>query len=123
MQINVPDTLNSGVTIAGIDIGSTAGGADGKMEIFQSFLRPEDYEALKPMVGLTGNAAQEALAAAQAKGVLLQDDLGLEGDDFANMAAYHISMHQLPAIYNKIPKNILRRWTQKLEIYFLILSL
>ena len=31
-------------------------------------------------------------------------DLGLEGDDFANMAAYHISMHQLPAIYNKIPK-------------------
>lgn len=68
MQINVPDTLNSGVTIAGIDIGSTAGGADGKMEIFQSFLRPEDYEALKPMVGLTGNAAQEALAAAQAKG-------------------------------------------------------
>ena len=92
------------MTIAGIDIGATAGGADGKMVIFQSFLRPADYEALKPMVGLTGDAAQEALSAAQAKGLLLEDDLGLEGDDFQNMAAYHLTMHQLPAVYNKIPK-------------------
>ena len=104
IQINVPDTLNSGVTIAGLDIGSTAGGADGKMEIFEAFLSPEDYEALKPMVGLTGEAAQEALSAAQAKGLLLQDGLGLSGDDFAQMAAYHITMHQLPEIYKKIPK-------------------
>jgi len=119
MQINVPDTLNSGVTIAGIDIGSTAGGADGKMEIFEVFLRPEDYEALKPMVGLTGVAAQEALAAAQAKGLLLQDGLGLEGDDFAQMAAYHISMHQLPAIYKKIPKKHFEKMDQEVKDIFI----
>jgi len=119
MQINVPDTLNSGVTIAGIDIGSTAGGTDGKMEIFEVFLRPEDYEALKPMVGLTGVAAQEALAAAQAKGLLLQDGLGLEGDDFAQMAAYHISMHQLPAIYKKIPKKHFEKMDQEVKDIFI----
>lgn len=119
MQINVPDTLNSGVTIAGIDIGSTAGGADGKMEIFEVFLRPEDYEALKPMVGLTGVAAQEALSAAQAKGLLLQDGLGLEGDDFAQMAAYHISMHQLPAIYKKIPKKHFEKMDQEVKDIFI----
>ncbi len=119
MQINVPDTLNSGVTIAGIDIGSTAGGADGKMEIFEVFLRPEDYEALKPMVGLTGAAAKEALSAAQAKGLLLQDGLGLEGDDFAKMAAYHISMHQLPAIYKKIPKKHFEKMDQEVKDIFI----
>jgi len=119
MQINVPDTLNSGVTIAGIDIGSTAGGADGKMEIFEVFLRPEDYEALKPMVGLTGAAAKEALSAAQAKGLLLQDGLGLEGDDFAKMAAYHISMHQLPAIYKKIPKEYFEKMDQEVKDIFI----
>lgn len=119
MQINVPDTLNSGVTIAGIDIGSTAGGADGKMEIFEAFLRPEDYEALKPMVGLTGAAAKEALSAAQAKGLLLQDGLGLEGDDFSKMAAYHISMHQLPAIYKKIPKKHFEKMDQEVKDIFI----
>ena len=119
MQINVPDTLNSGVTIAGIDIGSTAGGADGKMEIFEVFLRPEDYEALKPMVGLTGAAAKEALSAAQAKGLLLQDGLGLEGDDFEKMAAYHISMHQLPAIYKKIPKKHFEKLDQEVKDIFI----
>ena len=119
MQINVPDTLNSGVTIAGIDIGSTAGGADGKMDIFEVFLRPEDYEALKPMVGLTGAAAKEALSAAQAKGLLLQDGLGLEGDDFAKMAAYHISMHQLPAIYKKIPKKHFEKMDQEVKDIFI----
>ena len=78
----------------------------------------EDYEALKPMVGLTGAAAQEALSAAQAKGLLLQDGLGLGGDDFAKMAAYHISMHQLPAIYKKIPKKHFEKLDQEVKDIF-----
>jgi hypothetical protein len=104
LQINVPaGSMNSGVTIAGLDIGAGAEGADEKLEILKDYLRPEDYRDLEKLKGLKGEAAQQALAKLQSEGKLLEDGLGLTQEDLNEITARQTEK-QLPKIYKVIPE-------------------
>ena len=108
MQINVPDSLNSGVTIAGLDIGRGAEGVDGKLAILKDYLRPEEFKALETLKGLTGKEAQEALKKFQDQGLLLQDGLGLTQEDLNEITARQTEK-ELPKVYKKLPKDRLEK--------------
>ena len=108
MQINVPDSLNSGVTIAGLDIGRGAEGADGKLAILKDYLRPEDFKALETLKGLTGKEAKKALNKFRDQGLLLQDGLGLTQGDLNEITARQTEK-ELPKVYKKLPKDRLEK--------------
>ena len=104
LQINVPSgSMNSGVTIAGLDIGSGAEGADEKLEILKDYLRPEDYKELEKLKGLKGEEAKKALDKLQAEGKLLKDGLGLTQQDLNEITARQTEK-ELPKIYKVIPE-------------------
>lgn len=104
LQINVPSgSMNSGVTIAGLDIGGGAEGADEKLEILKDYLRPEDYKELEKLKGLKGEEAQQALAKLQTEGKLLKDGLGLTQQDLNEITARQTEK-ELPKIYKIIPE-------------------
>jgi len=105
LQINVPDTINSGVTIAGLDIGGLNPEGDSvKMEILERYLSPEDFSALKQLVGLKGSEAQKKLEELQGQGLLQQDGLGLTEQDIIDIPALYVSAVELPRIYKIIPE-------------------
>jgi hypothetical protein len=90
LQINVPQTVNSGVTIAGLDFGSGATGSKGKLEIIKKFLGEEDYAALETLVGLTGDEARTALEALQAEGRLTNESMGLTQKQLNQITALRV---------------------------------
>jgi len=105
LQINVPDTINSGVTIAGLDIGGLNPEGDSvKMDILERYLSPEDFSALKQLVGLKGSEAQKKLEEFQSQGLLQQDGLGLTEQDIIDIPALYVSAVELPRIYKIIPE-------------------
>ena len=101
LQINVPDSTNSGVTIAGLDIGLQAGNADEKIEILSSYLSPQDLVALKAIQGKVGTEAQEALSQAQAKGLLTNESMGLTQQQLNEISARHLDL-VLPSLYKAV---------------------
>ena len=101
LQINVPDSTNSGVTIAGLDIGLQAGNADEKIEILSSYLNPQDLIALKAIQGKVGTEAQEALSKAQAKGLLTNESMGLTQQQLNEISARHLDL-VLPSLYKAV---------------------
>lgn len=104
LQINVPDTTGSGVTIAGLDIGSGAEGADGKLSILKDYLSPEDYKLVESLKGLKGEEAQQALAKLQDEGKLLKDGLGLTQEDLNEITARQADK-EIKDVYKFIPKD------------------
>ena len=105
LQINVPDTINSGVTIAGLDIGGLNPEGDSiKMDILERYLSSEDFSALKQLVGLRGSEAQKKLKEFQSQGLLQQDGLGLTEQDIIDIPALYVSAVELPRVYNIIPE-------------------
>jgi len=105
LQINVPDTINSGVTIAGLDIGGLNPEGDSvKMDILERYLSPEDFSALNQLVGLKGSEAQKKLEELQGQGLLQQDGLGLTEQDIIDIPALYVSAVELPRIYKIIPE-------------------
>jgi len=101
LQINVPDSLNSGVTIAGLDLGIEAGGADGKIEILSNYLTPQDVQALNTIKGKVGKDAQQALAEVQAKGLLTNESMGLTQQQLNEISARHLDI-VLPSLYKAV---------------------
>lgn len=104
LQINVPDTTGSGVTIAGLDIGDGAEGKDGKLAILKDYLTPEDYKLVESLKGLKGPAAQQALAKLQDEGKLLKDGLGLTQEDLNEITARQADK-EIKDVYKFIPKD------------------
>tara|TARA_S200002703_G_scaffold50476_2_gene43893 strand:- start:5838 stop:8969 length:3132 start_codon:yes stop_codon:yes gene_type:complete len=105
LQINVPaGSMNSGVTIAGLDIGSGAEGADEKLDILKDYLKPEDFKELEKLKGLKGQKAQDALKKLQSEGKLLEDGLGLSQKDLNEITARQAEK-ELPGIYKIIPED------------------
>ena len=105
LQINVPDTINSGVTIAGLDIGGLNPDGDSvKMDILERYLSDEDFSALKQLAGLKGSEAQKKLEEFQSQGLLQQDGLGLTEQDIIDIPALYVSAVELPRIYKIIPE-------------------
>jgi len=104
LQINVPDTTGSGVTIAGLDIGDVAEGADGKLSILKDYLSPEDYKLVETLKGLKGEKAQQALAKLQDEGKLLKDGLGLTQEDLNEITARQADK-EIKDVYKFIPKD------------------
>ena len=113
LQINVPDTTNSGVTIAGLDFGDTAGDPTEKLKIMKQYLSEADYNALEQLVGLTGTEADTKLKELQAQGLLLEDGLGLNEEDIKNIPAIYISAVELPLIYETIPEEEFKKLPQE----------
>ena len=102
LQINVPDSTGSGVTIAGLDIGSTAGDPSGKLEILKEFLPGEDMAALDTLKGLTGKEAADALEEIQKeKGLLTNESMGLSQEELNTITALHIDA-LLPPLYSAV---------------------
>ena len=98
LPINVPITgktkaeqskSKSGVTIAGLDIGSTAGDAKRKIEIVAKYVKNEkSIAALKVLSGLTGPKAKKALEKYTGDGgVLSAEVLNLTQEDLNNITA------------------------------------
>ena len=104
LQINVPDTTGSGVTIAGLDIGSGAVGSGGKLSILKDYLSPEDYKLVESLKGLKGEEAQQALAKLQDEGKLLKDGLGLTQEDLNEITARQADK-EIKEVYKVIPKD------------------
>ena len=113
LQINVPDTTNSGVTIAGLDFGATAGDPTEKLKIMKQYLSEADYNALEQLVGLTGTEADTKLKELQDQGLLLKDGLGLNEEDIKNIPAIYISAVELPLIYETIPEEEFKKLPQE----------
>ena len=113
LQINVPDTTNSGVTIAGLDFGATAGDPTEKLKIMKQYLSEADYNALEQLVGLTGTEADTKLKELQDQGLLLPDGLGLNEEDIKNIPAIYISAVELPLIYETIPEEEFKKLPQE----------
>jgi len=102
LQINVPDSTGSGVTIAGLDIGSTAGDPSGKLEILKEFLPGEDMAALDTLKGLTGKEAADALEAIQKdQGLLTNESMGLSQEELNTITALHMDA-LLPPLYSAV---------------------
>jgi hypothetical protein len=104
LQINVPaGSMNSGVTVAGLDIGGEADDVSGKLEILKDYLKPEDFKELEKLKGLKGQKAQDALKKLQSEGKLLEDGLGLSQQDLNEITARQTEK-ELPGIYKIIPE-------------------
>lgn len=83
--INVPPIGSSGVTVAGLDISS---GGLAKVAILEQYIDdPKQVKALKTLVGLKRDKAQEALDKLQAQGLLTKEALGLTQEDLNNITA------------------------------------
>ena len=86
--INVPAVGNSGVTIAGLDIGNAAGGSDVKIDIIAKYVDdPKQIEALRKLKGLERDEADAALKEMQAQGLLTKEALGFTQEDLDNITA------------------------------------
>ena len=86
--INVPPKGESGVTIAGLDIGKAAGGADVKIDIIAKYVDdPKQIEALRKLKGLQRDEADAALKEMQAQGLLTREALGFTQEDLNNITA------------------------------------
>ena len=86
--INVPAKGDSGVTIAGLDIGNAAGGSDVKIDIIAKYVDdPKQIEALRKLKGLERDEADAALKEMQAQGLLTRDALGFTQEDLDSITA------------------------------------
>ena len=109
MQINVPNTANSGVTIAGVDIGSGATGANGKLAILKDYLNATDYAALETLKGLKGSTARKKLKLLQAvsaeypNGRLTNESMGLTQPQLNEISGRQVEK-ELEKIYVTIPE-------------------
>ena len=109
MQINVPNTANSGVTIAGVDIGSGATGANGKLVILKDYLNATDYAALETLKGLKGSTARKKLKLLQAvseeypNGRLTNESMGLTQPQLNEISGRQVEK-ELDKIYVTIPE-------------------
>lgn len=87
--INVPKSGQSGVTIAGLDLGRPdEGDAEGKIAIISKYVKDEkQIDALKTLMRLQRDEAQDALDKLQAEGLLTKEALGLSQEDLDNITA------------------------------------
>ena len=100
---------NSGVTIAGIDIGAVSGDEDIKLKILKPFVSKEDYEAMTRLKGLTGEEARDALKKEQNNGFLDPEEMFKNDADLKNIAAYGVQAFVLPRIYRTLEDNNISR--------------
>ena len=87
--INVPKSGESGVTIAGLDLGRPdKGDAERKIDIISKYVTDKkQIDALKTLMRLQRSKAQAALDKLQAKGLLTKEALGLSQEDLDNITA------------------------------------
>jgi len=87
--INVPKSGESGVTIAGLDLGRPGeGDAEAKIDIISKYVTDEkQIDALKTLMRLQRDEAQDALDKLQAEGLLTREALGLSQEDLDNITA------------------------------------
>ena len=106
--INMPGG-NSGVTIAGIDIGAVSGDEDIKLQVLKPFVSKENYEAIVRLKGLTGDEAEAALKKEQDNGFLKEGEIFENDADLKNIAAYGVQAFVLPRIYKTLEDNNISR--------------
>lgn len=102
--VNVPSSVNSGVTIGGLDLGNEAGDIDRKLEILSAYIPEPQIEALRAISGLTGTEASNALANAINEGRIKPDSWGLTDDSFKDMQARYLDERIIPAVVEKVSK-------------------
>lgn len=102
--VNVPSSVNSGVTIGGLDLGSEAGDIDRKLEILSAYIPEPQIEALRDISGLTGTEASNALANAINEGRIKPDSWGLTDNSFKDMQARYLDERIIPDVVEKVSK-------------------
>lgn len=100
--VDVPSSKNSGVTIAGLDIGSKAGNAQEKLDILSKYIPEDQIKALESLQGLVGDEARTALNDSLKTRELDPSTWNLTDDALRQIQSDFVSSNTIPSIADKM---------------------
>ena len=100
--VDVPSSMNSGVTIGGLDLGSKAGNAREKLDILSKYIPEDQIKTLETLQGLVGADARAALGDSLKTGELDPSTWGLTDDTLRQIQSEFVSSNTIPSIARKI---------------------
>ena len=100
--VDVPSSMNSGVTIGGLDLGSKAGNAQEKLDILSKYIPEDQIKALESLQGLVGADARAALGDSLKTGELDPSTWDLTDDTLRQIQSDFVSSNTMPSIARKM---------------------